>query len=516
LRLALFVRATSWSLVGVILSTLFGLFVTSRVIHTLGKESWGAWAMCLQVVAYLSLAELGVLSLLPRDLAAARGTARPPEDMAALLASATRSAILQAALAALAFDAWLLWARPAWIPAVAVLPLAIAGNASALSMPLRLSAQALAGYFDVDFVAVLGTGTTLFNATASLLVVLAGGGLSGLAVVWGATQVGAGVVGLARLRRLAPLLVPSWSAIWKAPSAVSIRNGWLLIGQICHVVLNATDTLLIGRALGAAQVATYTCTDQAFTVAASLPGSASQAAGPFLAEAASRDPVRGGRAALGLLVLILCMSGWIAASVVAANAAFVKLWVGPAQYGGSALTAALAVAFVVAQLSGALVQIVFFLGDVRTGTLTGVVSSALFLVLCQLLLPRMGSAAVPASLATSVALTAVPFLLASTWTRTRGLAGRAALLLGWAVRFLVLLVLVSVIGAHWSSPSLWDFFVAVALATLATTVLFGGYLYREPLRSLVLTRLVERSSSRWLGAALLKLEWPALLLHRVL
>jgi O-antigen/teichoic acid export membrane protein len=516
LRLALFVRATSWSLVGVILSTLLGLFVTSRVIHTLGSESWGAWAMSLQVVAYLSLAELGVLSLVPRDLAAARGMARPPEEMAALLASATRSAILQAVLAALAFDAWLLWARPAWVPQVAVVPLAIAGNASVLSMPLRLSAQALAGYFDVDFVALLGSGTMLFNAMASLLVVLAGGGLSGLAIVWGATQVGAGVAGLARLQRLSPVLVPSLSAIWKARGAVSSRNGWLVIGQISHVVLNATDTLLIGRALGAAQVATYTCTDRALTVTATLPGSASQAAGPFLAEAASRDPVRGGRAALGLLVLVLCMSVWIAASVVAANAAFVKLWVGPAQYGGSALNVALAVAFVVAQLSGALVQVVFFLGDVRTGTLTGVASSVLFLVLCQLLLPRMGSVAAPASLAVSVALTAVPFLLASTWTRTRGLEGRAGVLLGWAVRFFVLLVLSSVIGAHWSSRSLWDFLLAVALATLASVVLFGGYLYREPLRSLVLTRLVERGSSRWLGPVLLKLEWPALLLHRIL
>jgi O-antigen/teichoic acid export membrane protein len=516
LRLALFVRATSWNLVGVILSTLLGLFVTSRVIHTLGSESWGAWAMCLQVVAYLSLAELGVLSLLPRDLATARGTARPPEEMAALLASATRSAILHATLATLVFDAWLMWARPAWIPPVAALPLAIAGNASALSMPLRLSAQALAGYFDVDFVALLGSGTTLFNAIASLLVVTAGGGLSGLAIVWGATQLGAGIAGFVRLRSLSPVLIPSWSSIWRAKTAVSSRNGWVVIGQICNVVLNATDTLLIGRALGPAQVATYTCTDRALTVAASVPGSASQAAGPFLAEAASHDPARAGRAALGLLMLVLCMSGWIAATVVAANAAFVKLWVGHAQYGGTALTLALAIAFVVAQLSGALVQVVFFLGDVRTGTLTGVASSALFLVLCQVLLPRIGSVAAPASLAASVALTAVPFLLASAWTRTRGFEGRAPVLLGWAVRFLVLLALSLVIGAHWSSPSLWDFLIAVALATLASAALFGGYLYREPLRSLALARLAERDSSRWLGAVLLRLEWPALLLHRIL
>jgi len=469
--------------------------------------------MCLQILAYVGLVELGISSLLTRDLAASKEDPIRRVD-AELLASALRSAGLQMFIGLMLFNAWLFWMPPSWLPELALRPLAVAGNGLLLSIPLRLFIQALVANFDVDFVALITSTVNVLSAAASLVVVRAGLGLFGLACVWGTTQLVLGTIGFIRLTRKYPGILPSSSQVLGAHSAVGRRNMWAVAGQICHTILNATDTLLIGRLLGPASAATYSCTDRALTVASSVPGAATQAVGPFLARANSSDPLRMRAAALGFTLSILCAAGWIAACVTAANGAFVRLWVGPEQFGGVALTALLSLAFVMNQLGGALVQLTFYLGNVRVGTIAGITSSLSFLGLTYFLVPRLGMIAAPLALSISLATTALPSLLFSIWAVTKAFGGHGNLLVGWVVRFALLLGASAAIGSHLSVASVGAFVLGVLFASVLTIVLFGGYLYREPLRSMIRDRILAHRFGKIIAPVLNALEPAAMVSHR--
>jgi O-antigen/teichoic acid export membrane protein len=414
----------------------------------------------------------------------------------------------------LLFNAWLSWSTPSWLPSEAQRPLLIAGNGLLLAIPLKLFTQALVANFDVDFIAVVTATSSIVSAVASLIVVRFGFGLVGLAWVWGVSQVAVGGIGTVRFVRKYPEAIPTWTQVWRATSALGRRNLWVVLGQVCHTILNATDTILVGRVLGPLHASVYNCTDRVLTVAASLPGSATEAAGPFLAHANARDPARMRSAAFAFTLSVLCAAGWIAACVTATNGAFVKIWVGPELFGGVRLTALLGLGFVMNQMGGALVQLVFYLGNVRVGTIAGVVSSLLFLGLAYLLLPRLGMLGAPLALCISVGSGALPFLLGSLWATTNGFDGWGRLLPGWILRFALLMAAATAVGAWGSGRGLGAIVVGVFLVTLLTIALLGGYIYREPLRSLVRDRLVAHRWGGLIEPVLKALEMPAMASHR--
>jgi O-antigen/teichoic acid export membrane protein len=218
--------------------------------------------------------------------------------------------------------------------------------------------------------------------------------------------------------------------------------------------------------------------------------------------------------ALGFTLSILCASGWIAACVIAANGVFVRLWVGPEQFGGVALTVLLSLAFVMNQLGGALVQLTFYLGNVRVGSIAGITSSLSFLGLAYVFLPRWGMIGAPLALSISLAATALPSLLFSIWTVTKSFGGQGGLLLGWFVRFAFLIGGSAAIGVHLSMSSIGAFLLGVFLASALTAALFGGYLYREPLRSIVRDRIVAHPRAKLVVPVLNALERPAMMSHR--
>src|SRR5438067_2516782 len=58
------------------LAMIVGLWLTPFFLHRLGQHDYGVWLVGLQVLAYLSLLDFGVLALLPRETAYATGEAQ--------------------------------------------------------------------------------------------------------------------------------------------------------------------------------------------------------------------------------------------------------------------------------------------------------------------------------------------------------------------------------------------------------------------------------------------------------
>ena len=137
---------------------------------------------------------------------------------------------------------------------------------------------------------------------------------------------------------------------------------------------------------------------------------------------------------------MLIGAGSIACFFVACNRPFVSLWVGESNFDGQLLTALLAIGLCLGQLSGIFVQFVFVFGHERGMTLAGVVHAIVAVGASLLLLPMLGSLALPVASILSILLVPLPYLvkiLAHELSTTR----RAILApaVSWSMRFLPVL-----------------------------------------------------------------------------
>lgn len=76
-RTTRFLWGVGFSYVNFALMAAIGLWLTRFLLGRIGAEATGLWVQLLQFVGYLQLLDLGVLALLPREVAAATGAAAP-------------------------------------------------------------------------------------------------------------------------------------------------------------------------------------------------------------------------------------------------------------------------------------------------------------------------------------------------------------------------------------------------------------------------------------------------------
>src|SRR5580765_8072923 len=68
-----FMRGIGVGLVSQVVLAIVGLGVTRYLLHRLGQSEYGLWLVATQLLAYLALTDLGVIALLPREIAYATG-----------------------------------------------------------------------------------------------------------------------------------------------------------------------------------------------------------------------------------------------------------------------------------------------------------------------------------------------------------------------------------------------------------------------------------------------------------
>src|ERR1700724_939365 len=81
-----------------------GLWLTPFYIHTLGPKDYGIWLVGMQVLAMLMLCDFGVLAVIPRDVARARGLEQRETgslDLPLIIGQTTRVVLVQTLLIAL-------------------------------------------------------------------------------------------------------------------------------------------------------------------------------------------------------------------------------------------------------------------------------------------------------------------------------------------------------------------------------------------------------------------------------
>ncbi len=312
-----------------------GLWLTPFLLRHLGQHDYGLWLIGLQTLNYLALFDIGVVGLLPREVAFAKGRINggASEDELRNLVQDTLVVVLWQTLL-VAGAAAVVWfgipSRGRMFDSTVHLVVAV----FVLQFPLRVFYAALEGLQDFAFLGYLQFVAWAVGVAANVVLVFLGNGLYALGEGWAVTQALLAAGTIWRMYRHFSRLSPrrlrwlGWDEI-----RTQITSGfWVSVGQIAQILLNGSDDLLVGKLLGVSAVVPFACSKKLAGALKNQPQMIMQVAAPGLSELRfSPEKDRIGSVVGSLSQAMLMFSGLISCVVLAVNQGFVIRWVGREQ-----------------------------------------------------------------------------------------------------------------------------------------------------------------------------------------
>jgi O-antigen/teichoic acid export membrane protein len=454
------VRNAAWNYVGFVVSLATNFVLFPFVVGRVGEASSGVWLLLGSLTGYMGLLELGIVPSLTQHVAAALGAGRRDEvNRAASTALAILIAMMGVALQAL-------WGVPLLVQSLH-LPPELHADARALAtialvgfaakMPLAAFQALLLGCQRQDRCNQLWIVLAVAKAVATVVLLLAGFGIVSVVAMEAIAHVLAGGLQITWVRQELPDLSLAWRFVDRAHArAVVALGGTLLTMNLCTLVIEQTDRLVIGVFLPVAEITHYAAAWKLYMLAFSLPTILLQALGPLAAM------LHGRRDDSTLRLVFVRMTKYsaglalpLSVVVAAVSDVLLRLWMGPTFADARPALIALLVAFVATAFNHAAYSTL--LGMRRLGPLLWqyyLPQAALNLVLSLLLVRPLGTLGV--ALGTTIpALALQPIYLRHVFKAT-GVGPRefwsstlGPLLAPLAVAFAPLGVAHAVQGASW-------------------------------------------------------------------
>lgn len=366
-----------------------GIWLTPFYLRVLGAHDYGIWLVGLQVLGILLLCDLGVIAVLPRDVAHAHGrelSGSDPDELPNLIASTAKIVLPQTILVALVALA-LFFFRPSAASDVRG-PVALVLLTFVVTYPFRMFPAILQGLQEIKFLGQLRI--CLWAVSAGITVGLLFFGLRFYALAWGwcFLESGSNVGALVRLYLIRPdlLRVRNWKRVGAFQWRWLTRGLWVSIGQITNTFSSGMDLLIIAPVLGPAMVVVYSCTGKLVQVLQNQPQSLASYALPGLSQmkaAESRERIR--IAATCLTQAMVLVGGAIFCVVLPLNQQFVSLWTGSRYFGGLTVTVLFLVNFMARLIDYTLAMALFAFGYEKLyavrAMLDGLVSAGLAIIL---------------------------------------------------------------------------------------------------------------------------------------
>jgi O-antigen/teichoic acid export membrane protein len=491
-RLGRFIAGLGFGYLHTLIALAVGVFLTPYLLSRLGGHDYGLWLLGAQVVAYLALMDVGVVALVPREVAFAVGQGQGTDSPAVRALVGRTLAVIwwQLPLVALvALTTW--WLLPAEWAALAR-PLGLVLIAFVVLFPLRVFPALLQGLQDLGFLGAAQLSGLIAGTAATLGAVWGGLGLYALAIGWVASQLLP--AGLAwwrlRSRHAGVRQAGRVSVTWAEARAQLGRGAWISVSQIAQVLLTGTDLVIVGTAIGPEAAVVYACTGKLATLLFNQPYLLLQTALPALSElrgAAARDRLN--QISVAMTQLLFLASGGIVVVVLVANESFVSWWVGPSRFGGFALTAALLAGMFVRQVNFATVYTLFCYGYERRLALTSVADGVVGAVAMLLLVPRLGPLGAAIGLAVATVAVSLPANLRALGRET-GLPPLAFLAFwkAWALRLAI--VVVGALGLRGlTAGEPWALAPAVVAVAALYLAMMAPEMARPPLGPMLAERL---------------------------
>lgn len=457
-----------WTYASMAVVLVIGMWLTPFYLRQLTAERYGLWLVGAQILAYLLLFDVGVVSIVPRETAYATGRSGGISggELPSIVSDAFHVVLWQTPLVAAASVAVWLGLPERW--AQLSVPLGCVLAAFVLLFPFRLSPAVLQGLQDLGFLSRLQLTSWAVTTAVSVALVVEGFGLAALAAGWIAGQIVTATLATTRLWLKFPGAVPAHlhAPGWARAKAYLSRGGWVSVSQVAQVLLTGTDVLILGILLGPLPVVVYSCTGKLVAVLANQPQVLTQAAAPALAELRTGGtPERLRVVSAALTQAMLFVSGLIACAVIAANRPFVTWWVGPQQFGGMRLTLLLAAVMLLRHWNTTMVYTLFAFGRERRIALTSVTDGLLTTGGALVLVRMCGIQGAALASLLGVSAVSIPLNLRAL-TRDLSIgAGDVFAWWPWGLRFLVAAGIALAIGLGGGTSS---FALAAASACAAT------------------------------------------------
>ncbi len=289
-------RSMASNYVSTIVGSLASLAVTPLLIHHLGKDAYGVWALIVTTTAYLNLANLGFANVTTKLVAEDAG-----RDDAAVIRTfnSTFWSLCVFSLIALGIGLALATKAPVLLhlrgpmrgEAVDVFDLLTL--ATALALPVASISAVLAGYQRFDLISLNTAIASVATAATSVVVVLAGGRLVALGI--GTTAVTVALLGvpLFMVHRLIPDLRLSPRLVERSNfRRITSLSSWYLVQNLAAVVGGDLDLFVVGTILGVRAVAVFAVAAQLGLVAARAVGVLQQAFYPHVSSTSRSEGPR--------------------------------------------------------------------------------------------------------------------------------------------------------------------------------------------------------------------------------
>jgi O-antigen/teichoic acid export membrane protein len=336
-----------------------GIWITPRLVGLLGAPIYGKWLVLGQGLTWLGLLDLGVMAILPRDVAAAKSIAGVNKTIRVTLWIVAMQ--LPVLIVAVAFGVW--WASrndPSVLSAAFVV-----ATGFVVTFPFRVVSGLLQGLQDLAFLATVQFCSWLTMTLGSLCLAIWDQGINSLAWAWVASQTLASLAFLLRWRlryaRHRPRTV-AWPG-WRQITSRLQTSGWSSLRQVAQLLMNGADLIVLGAVAGPEAVVAYSCTAKLYSLGMNYPYSIAVIASPALSEAIHRGRDAQVRIAGSISLLIMLFSGMIGLVILAANEAFVNLWMGAKFYSGPGATFGLVATMMTRHYLFTLGQILFSRGQ---------------------------------------------------------------------------------------------------------------------------------------------------------
>ncbi len=477
---------------------LTGLWLTPFLLHHIGQRDYGVWLVGTQLLVYVSLLDIGVLTLLPRETAYLTGRAggvEGAEGLPVLVGQMVRLILYQMPAVVLALAlAWTFMPKSCYEFRG---PIALIMVTFGLTFPLRIFQALLQGLQDFRFFGTAQIISWMISTAAIITLVLRGSGVYALAVGWTLAQLLLlGIAAVRVVRRFPAVLPRRLPALpWSTVTSFLSRGFWITLSQMAGPLLTGADILIIGKLCGASAVVPYVCTCKLITVLSNQPNLLMVAAQPGLSElktGESRERMLSVITALTQALLML--SGIVACVVVSINHNFVSWWVGPTQFDGLTLTALAVTSMLLRHWSTTAAYSVFCFGHERRICITNLLDGCVTATAVYFLVWRFGPTAAPVGSILGVCAVSLPVYL-STLCREIGMPFRNLLepLWPWCWRFLILGTSAILVGRYWVSTNLLQ---TAAVAAL-TGLVYVAVMFQPGRESLLGTYLTPRLMPLW-------------------
>lgn len=318
-----------------VVNALIGFFLSPFVVHSLGNEAYGVWALLGSVVGYLGILDLGVRGAVTRYVANHHAAARHDEAGRILSAALLLFSVLGLTGVALAIG-FALFGLPAFdlppdLAGVARTVLVIGGVNLAVSLVSGVFGGAVVGVHRFDVVNALGVTIAIVRAVVVVLCLRAGGGLEALALIQLATSTASGVALALASRRVYPQLRMGLRR-WRREhlrTLVSFGAASSLL-QIAYMIMYHTDMVLIGAMLPVSAVTFFVIAVNLIDYARQLVGGISRTMTPLVGALDGADRLEQIQQAMltGARLATLVLGPVLVAFVIRGET-FIGLWMGP-------------------------------------------------------------------------------------------------------------------------------------------------------------------------------------------